>query len=388
MAKRKVHIAVVGVGGMGQAHLRFLAKVREAQVVGVVDVNPELVGKVSAEWEVPGFSSVAELVRTVRPAAVSIASPHPVHLRNALDCFRRGLHVFTEKPLCSLTSEADKMIAAARKRRRVLAEMFQYRAMPPARRAREIIDKGTIGKIVRVNMVHVGLRTNEYYRSRPWRGTWAGEGGGVLLNQSPHTIDRAIFLAGMPGAVTARCLTVGHPIETEDHAEALLEYPGGATGYFLMTTAEHPGINQLEITGERGRVLIDDEAGKLFLWTMKQPLPQFLKTCRQAWKFPKAACKEIDLAPRCGEDTAHHACLRDFCLTVLGRRKKPMITGEDGRRSLELANAITLSAFKGGTVKLPLGRREYDQLFAFCLKRGRGRKIQETIAAWRRARKR
>ncbi len=388
MTGRKVRIAVVGVGGMGQVHLGVLAKIKEARVVGLADVNPELVEKVSSEWGVPGFSSVAELVREARPEAVCIASPHPVHLRNALDCFRRGLHVFTEKPLCSLTSEADRMIAAARKRRLVLAEMFQFRATVPTRRVREIIEKGTIGKLVRVNMVHVGLRTNEYYRSRPWRGTWAGEGGGVLLNQSPHTIDRAIFLAGMPSAVTARCMTVGHPIETEDHAEALLEYPNGATGHFLMTTAEHPGVNQLEITGDRGRVLIDDDAGKVRLWTMEQPLPQFLKTCREVWASPKTACKEVSLKPRRGEDVSHHACMRDFCLTVLGKRKKPMISGEDGRRSLELANAITLSAFKGETVKLPLGRREYDKLFAFCLKRGRGKKIQDTIAAWRRSRKR
>jgi predicted dehydrogenase len=266
--------------------------------------------------------------------------------------------------------------------------MLQYRSSIACRRAREILDRGSIGKLTRVSMIHVGLRSQAYYDDRPWRGTWTGEGGGVLLNQSPHTIDRAIYLAGMPARVTADCRTVGHNMETEDCAEALLEYPGGARGYMFMSTAEHPARNTLEVVGQKGRLVIDDDGNSLTLTTMKQPLPQWMKTCRQVWGRPELETREIPLKPRRGEETGHGALLREFCLVLLGRRKRPAATGAEALQSLELANAIVLSAFEGRQVRLPLARRSYQRVFRFACERGRGRPIQETIAAWRRSARR
>ena len=385
MAKGRARIMVVGVGGMGRGHLRNLLKIREAEVVAVADLNPEYVMEAGDEAGCPGFSNVKDAIRATRPQGAVIATPHPAHLAAARECFKGGLHVLCEKPLCSLSSEADRMLAAAKKHRRKLAVMLQYRASIACRRAREILDKGTIGRITRVHMVHVGLRTQAYYDDRPWRGTWAGEGGGVLLNQSPHTIDRAIYLGGMPSRVFAECRTSGHRMETEDCAEAMLEYPNGATGYMLMTTAEHPGVNRLEIVGRKGKLCIEGNNDRLTLSTMKQALPAWMKKCRKVWASPEVETREISLKPRRGEDEGHSAVLRNFCALILGRQKQAIAPGPDARRSLELANAITLSAFEGEAVKLPLARRKYDRIFKFACARGRGRKIQDTIAAWRRS---
>jgi predicted dehydrogenase len=386
--KGKVRVIVVGVGGMGRSHLRNLMKVREAEVVAAVDVDPSYAVAAAEEAGCFAFKNITKAAKGTRARAAVIATPHPLHLAAARECFRNRLHVLCEKPLCSLIGEADRMVAAAKKHRRVLAEMLQYRASIACRRARELIQKGVIGEITRVNMIHVGLRTQAYYDERPWRGTWAGEGGGVLLNQSPHTIDRAIYLAGMPCRVRAECRTAGHRMETEDFAEALLEYPGGATGHMLMTTAEHPGENRLEIVGRKGRIAIEGNNDRLLLSTMKQPLPKWLAACKKAWASPEVETREVPLKPRRGEEEGHRAVLRDFCLVVQGKRKRPIAPGDDGSRSLELANGITLSAFKGEPVKLPLRRAEYARVFKFACERGKGRKLQDTIAAWRRAQRR
>jgi predicted dehydrogenase len=388
MVKGKVRMMVVGVGGMGRGHLRNLLKIREARVVSVVDLNPECAMEAGDEAAAPGFTNIRDAINATAPQAALIATPHPVHLAGARECLKAGLHVLCEKPLCSLTSEADRMIAAAKKHRRHLAVMLQYRASTACRRAREILQKGLIGKLTRVSMVHVGLRTQAYYDDRPWRGTWAGEGGGVLLNQSPHTIDRAIYLAGMPCRVHADCRTVGHRMETEDYAEATLEYANGATGYMLMSTAECPGTNTLEIVGQKGKLVIEGDNDKLTVCTMKQALPAWLKACKKVWAGPEITTREVSLRPKRGEDSGHSAVLRDFCLMLQGKRSKAIAPGDDGRQSLELANAITLSAFEGQSIQLPLPRSLYDRAFKFACARGKGRKIQDTIAAWRRSQRR
>ncbi len=384
--KGKVRMMVVGVGGMGRGHLRNLLKIREAKVVAVVDLNPEYAMTAGDEAGAPGFTNIRDAIEATAPQAAMIATPHPVHLAGARECLRGGLHVLCEKPLCSLTSEADRMVTAAKKHRRHLAVMLQMRASIACRRAREIIEKGIIGRLTRVNMIHVGLRTQAYYDQRSWRGTWAGEGGGVLLNQSPHTIDRAIYLAGMPKSVRAESRTVGHRMETEDYAEAMLEYPNGATGYMLMSTAECPNQDRLEIVGQKGKLVIDGE--KLQLRTMRQPLPAWLKTCRKTWASPEITTREVSPEAKRGEESGHAAVLRDFCLLLQGKRRRPIVSGEEGRQSLELANAITLSAFEGKSIDLPLARRAYDRVFKFACERGKGRKIQDTIAAWRRSQRR
>ncbi|HOX08669.1 MAG TPA: Gfo/Idh/MocA family oxidoreductase [Planctomycetota bacterium] len=384
MSGAKVRIGLIGGGGMGRGHLNTFKKIEEGEIVGVADPSPQSRERVVKDFNLPVFASAAELIEATGPAGCVIASPHPVHLANALDCFKRGVHVFTEKPMTSKISEADAMIAAARKAKLMLAVMFQMRGNIATRRAKEILDAGTLGEIRRVNMIHVGLRTNAYYRICPWRGRWQSEGGGVLVNQSPHTLDRVVYLTGMPATVLARTMTFGHPIETEDQAEAMLLYPNGATGYLFMSTAEAPAMNRLEISCDRGRLVIDDDNNKLLLGKLPGSCREFLATNPEEWGSLKGEWSEVDLTPRPGEETGHIVCLRDFCRAIRDNRA-PMVTGEDGKRSLELANAITYSSFAGAEVKFPLGRKAYDELYAFGVANGEGSSLTKLIPLWRKS---
>lgn len=386
MPKAKIRTVVLGVGAMGRNHLKRLAEIPEARIVGVADVSAENAERAGRAYDVPWSTNVSEIIEKTKPIAATIASPHPTHLAIAQMCFKKGLHVFTDKPMTSLVSEADKMIAAARKAKRILAVMFQFRAAIATRRAKELLDKGAIGEIRRVSLFDVCHRTTAYYKEVPWRGTWRDEGGGVLMNQSPHALDWAIYLSMMPSKVIGRCATIGHPIETEDWADALLEYPNGATGYLCATTSEAPGMSRLEISGDRGRLVIENH-NQLRYGRLKQGCRRFTSSAKGAWDKLPVTWKDVDLTPRRGEVMHHGVCLRDFCVAIQ-KGRKPMVTGEDARRSLELANAIILSSFNGEAVDLPVSRKAYDRLYAFLCKRGRGKKLQETAKAWRRAKKR
>jgi len=187
MSSNRVRIAVVGVGGMGAAHLRFLKEIKEAETVAVVDVDAGMAAKRGAEFGVPGFTSIAAMAAAARPQAVSVATPHPAHLPAALEALRLGLHVFCEKPLCSLVGEADRMIAAARRHRRILGEMFQYRAQTPALRAKEVVAAGRLGRLLRVNMVHVGRAPRSTTTSAPGAGPGPARAAGCCSTSARTT---------------------------------------------------------------------------------------------------------------------------------------------------------------------------------------------------------
>jgi predicted dehydrogenase len=386
VSKTKVRTVVIGVGAMGRNHLKHLAAAPEAKIVGVSDVSEKLARKIAREYNVPWSTNVAEIIEKTKPIAATIASPHPTHLEIALECFRHKLHVFTDKPMTSLVSEADRMIAAARKARRILAVMFQFRCEIAVRRAKELVASGKIGEIGRVSLFCSSYRTQAYFRASPWRGTWNGEGGGVLTNQAPHMLDAMIHLTMMPSAVTGRCTTVNHNIETEDRADALLDYANGAVGHVFATTAEAPSFCRLEISGDRGRIEIEDFKS-LRIGRLSTSCQRFTRSSRDEWGQPPVKWQEIDLTPRRGEMVHHGANIRDFVQAVQ-KGRKPMVTGESGRQSLELANAIVLSAFQGKTIKMPVKRRQYDRLLDYLCRRGTGRAVQDSIRTWRSASRR
>jgi predicted dehydrogenase len=345
-----------------------------------------LAEKTGLEYDVPWATSPARIIALTSPDAATIASPHPTHMENALICFRHGLHVFCDKPMAARVAEADRMIAAAKKARRTLAVMFQFRAAIATRRAKELIDKGALGTINRISMFHSSYRSNAYFKASPWRGTWKGEGGGVLMSQTSHYLDTLIHLAGqMPLSVIGRCATKGHDIETEDFADALLEFRDGAVGHVYASTGEAPGFSWFEIGGDKGRILIGEDYKRLRFAQLKQDSRRFTRENREEYAQPEVRWHEIDLTPRRGEIVHHAACIHDFVNAVrLGR--KPMITGVSARQGLELTNAIVLSAFRGEPVKLPVSRREYEKLFDFLCCHGGGRPVQDSIRAWRRSR--
>lgn len=353
-----LRIGLIGLGNMGKSHLAKETNVSEVRFTAVADVVSSAVDEVSHRYGIRGFHRYEDLIQSGLCEAVLIATPHPFHEPIALAAIESGLHVLTEKPIAVTVSQADRMIAAAERAGVKLGVMFQTRTEPHIRRAHQLLSEGAIGTVYRSVMIaNHWYRTQAYYDSGSWRGTWKGEGGGVVMNQSPHSLDVFIWLGGKPRQLTARVDTRGHRIEVEDTVEALIEYESGHTGMLYTTTAEWPGENRYEFTGDRGKLVIQDKS--LRLYTMAKSLREEIDT-GATWGKPEGAWSTLDV----GDEPAGHAVVvQQFARAI--RLGEPLIaTGEDGRNSLELANALLLSGYRNRTVALPLDRDEYDTFLA------------------------
>jgi predicted dehydrogenase len=288
--------------------------------------------------------------------AVLLATPHYFHPPAAVEAFKRGLHVLSEKPIAVSVKEASRMIRAAERSGKVFSVMFQLRAEPVYRAARKLIDDGRLGGLVRTSFFMGWYRSQAYYDSGGWRATWKGEGGGVLLNQAPHGLDAFTWLAGSPQFVTGQTRTRLHDIEVEDEAFAFLEYPNGAHGYLYAGVNEAPKTDRIEIVGDRGKIVIDEDG--LHFWEFEPSIGEYTRTTSDMWSGPKATLKKVGL-PK-GE-TEHIAITRNFCHAIL-RGDELIAPGAQGLASLELANAMILSSYRKKRVKLPLKRNEYEDL--------------------------
>ena len=353
-----LRIGLVGLGTMGRGHLDKEQALDEARIVAVADVVPAAVDEMKASYGVRGFYSYQELVDSGEVEAILIATPHPFHCPIAVYAVERNLHVLSEKPIAVTVGEADRMLAAARQGGVKLGIMFQTRTDPTYARAKEIVDSGALGQVYHATMVATAwYRTQAYYDSGAWRGTWKDEGGGVVMNQAPHSLDTFIWIAGKPSRIEARAWTRGHRIEVEDSVSAMLEYPNGATGYLYTTTAEWPGENRLEVVGDRGKLLVLD--GKLQLYRLDKALQDEIDT-GEHWGKPTGSWQDVPVEPA---PSGHAQVVRRFARWVrLG--EPPVATGQDGLEQLELANALLLSGYQRRPVDLPLDRAAYDAFLA------------------------
>jgi len=356
--KEVVRVGVIGVGGMGQGHCRTMQRVDEALLTAVCDIEPGTAEKVGAEHGVPHFVKHRDLIKSGLCEAVIVATEHPPRPRVAIDALNAGLHLLSEKPLSERVSTADKMIAAARKAKVKFAVDFQRRCEPALGKAIEIVRSGTLGELRRRTMISPEYRSQAYYDSGGWRATWQGEGGGVMMNQSPHIMDLFILLGGMPKTVFGRVGTSLHDIEVEDLAEAMLTYPDGGTGYFYCSTNEAGPGQMIEIFGDKGKLCW--RGGQLKLWLFQPSVSEFTRNNEKMWGGPECVETPVEIPER---QPGHINIIRNFLRSILF--DEPIIApGEEGIRSLELANAVWLSAHRGKPVDLPLSRRAYDNFLA------------------------
>lgn len=340
---------------MGGNHARAVSKgsVNGCELAAVCDSNPDAL---AAFADVPRFRSSEELIRSPEVDAVLIATPHYSHTTVGIDALSHGLHVLVEKPISVHKADCMRLLAARRGPDQVFAAMFNERTNPRYRRVRELIQGGRLGELRRVNWVITSwFRSQCYYDSGTWRATWAGEGGGVLLNQCPHQLDLLWWLCGMPERIRAFCgFGKHHAIEVEDEVTAYLEYPGGATGLFLASTGELPGTNRLEIVGDRARVLIDGE--QAFLDEMSVPTREYIETSEERFAKPETRRTPFPAADSGGQ---HREILQNFVDAI--RTAAPLIApAEEGIHSVELANAMIHSCLTEETVEMPLDEKAYE----------------------------
>ncbi len=349
----KVRLGIIGVGNMGSGHYEKImaGETPEIELVAVADLRESRreVAKEKLPESVTIFVTAEELIESGLCDAVLIATPHYDHPKYTIMALEHGLHVMCEKPAGVYTKQVREMNEIAAKHDLVFGMMFNQRTNHVYRKMYEMVHSGEYGQIKRVNWIITNwYRSQAYYNSGGWRATWDGEGGGVLLNQCPHNLDLIQWICGMPSKVTAFCHEgKWHDIEVEDDVTAYLEYPNGATGVFITTTADLPGTNRFEVTLERAKLVCEDNELKVFELNVSER-----ETCFNSPNgFPKAEGKWIDVETD-GLNPQHVGVLNAFAGRIL--HGTPLVAeGNEGINGLTLSNAMHLSSWLGKTIELP-----------------------------------
>jgi predicted dehydrogenase len=345
-------------------HLPALKHQRLTVVAGC-DVAPQPGQQRARELGCPFFSDHRQMLAETRPDVVAILAPHPFHARLALDALDSGAHVLVEKPLAVHLGEADAMVERAQHVGRLLAVNFQHRMRADVRAARGLIEAGRLGALQRVEVTATWLRTASYYRLADWRVTWQGEGGGVLMNQAPHNLDLVCHLVGQPRSVVAWNRTLVHAIETEDTSVSILEWPNGALGTLLVSTAQTGEPEHIEIVGTRGALVL--RQGRLTFSEAATDLRQFVRESDEP--FGKLTFTEQDVQLETERHTGDHRAIYDNLVAAIEDGAPLVADGADGRQSLELANALILSSHTDRRIDLPIDRSAYAALLD-ALRRG------------------
>ncbi len=312
----------------------------------------------AARYGIAARASVTEMAEKDKVDVVLIATPHPSHRELALEAFAAGCHVIVEKPMALTVADCEAMIAAARAAGRQLEVISQRRWYPSVQRIRKAIDSGDLGKPAIGQVVMLGWRDKAYYRSDPWRGSWALEGGGVLVNQAPHQFDLLAWFMGPVAEVSAYWDNVNHPyIEVEDSAVAALRFKNGGMGSILVSNSQKPGIHaKVHVHGSSGASAgVQTDGGAMFIAGMSSVLEA---PYNDLWTIPG---QEKFLAGWKAEDDAFFktidptwyffsAQIADFA-DALRSDRKPAVTGEDGLEAVRIIEGIYRSGREGRPVR-------------------------------------
>jgi predicted dehydrogenase len=356
--REKLRFGIYGYGKVAELHARALASLPDLELAAVCGRNPGKREAFAARWKIHARASAAEMAERDRVDAVIVATPHPLHGAHAVECSDAGVHVLVEKPMALSVEDCDAMIAAASSAGRALGVVSQRRWYPAVRRVRAAIESGALGRPILGQVETLGWRDEAYYRSDPWRGSWAGEGGGILVNQAPHQLDLLSWFMGPVVEVSAYWANLNHPyIEVEDTAVAALRFPGGALGSILVSNSQKPGIYaKVRAHGESGvSVGVQTDGGAMFIAGMSGLLEA---PFNDIWTVPG---EESRLAEWKAEDEAffktidptwHFFALQlaDFAASI-GEGRECAVTGRDGREAVRLMEAIYASGREGKPVR-------------------------------------
>lgn len=347
-----VKIGIIGIGNMGSSHAKNICagKVPRAKLTAVCDINPQKYEAIKGDLGegVVFYDNDDAFFANADIDAVVIATPHYDHPPLAIRSFEKGWHVMVEKPAGVYTKQVHEMNAAAQKSGKVFGIMYNQRTNPLYQKVRELVRGGALGEMKRfIWIITNWYRPQSYYDSSTWRATWKGEGGGVLLNQDPHQLDLWQWITGMPTRVRAFMKFGSHRnIEVEDDVTAYAEYANGATGLFVTATHETPGTNRLEISGDNGRIVVED--GTIVFNRNVVGETQF----NAEWKggFGSPECWDCKV-PVKGTATEHVGILNNF-MEAIETGAALIAPGIEGINGLTISNGLHLSAWTDDWVEL------------------------------------
>ena len=373
-----IRFGIIGMGNMGTSHAKsFLAgKVRGMRITAIADTCEEklLWSKENLPWA-KRYNSATELIESGEVDAVIICTPHYSHPELVMKALENGLHVVSEKPAGVYTKQVREMNEFAEKQDKIFAMMFNQRTNCVYRKIKEIVDSKKYGEIRRVNWIITDwYRTQAYYNSGGWRATWIGEGGGVLLNQSPHQLDLWQWICGMPSKVRAFCHEgKWHDVEIEDDVTIYAEYPNGATGVFVTSTGDFPGSNRLEITMDKAK-LVCEKGEKITLFELSESLTENIANCENG--FASIPYQEIEVETD-GINDQHPGVLNAFSDHIL--YGTPLVAeGTEGINGLMISNAAHLSSWTNETVTLPI---DEDKFYSLLMKKAASSKAKENVVS-------
>lgn len=357
MSDKTVRLAVIGGGNIGTLHLGNIQQLEKVELAAMCDIRPERAQAVGAAWGCPAYSDYQALLADHICDAVLIATPHYFHTSIGIAALEAGYHVLVEKPISAHKADCERLIAAHKDKSLVFAAMFQQRTDPQYKKIKQLVDEGELGRFLRISwIITEWFRTDAYYASGDWRATWAGEGGGVLLNQCPHNLDLLQWICGMPTKVRGFCgLGRRHNIEVEDEVTAYMEYPDDCTAVFITSTGEAPGTDRLEIAGDRGKLVFESET--ITFVRNEIPATEFLRTSKAAFDKPPT---ETIIVPVEGTAGKHAEILENFADAIL-EGADLIAPAEEGIHSVELANAMLYSSLLGRPVDLPLDGAAFER---------------------------
>lgn len=355
--KNIIRLGIIGIGNMGSGHANSIleGKCADFRLCAAADINPKRLEWVKeagrlAGTEVECFSDAIAMLDSGKIDACMVCVPHYDHPSLAIECMKRGIHVMVEKPAGVYTKQVREMNEEAEKHPQVVfGMMFNQRTNCIYRKLRELVKSGKYGNIRRTNWIITDwYRSQTYYDSGDWRATWAGEGGGVLLNQCPHQLDLWQWICGFPVKVDAHMhFGQWHDIEVEDDVTAYVEYENGATGVFITTTGDARGTNRLEIQMDQAKLVAEN--GQLILTEYDMPEPEFSKSSK-----PFECIPGREIIVDTDEKNEQHIGVINAWGGAILRGTNLIADGREGIYGLMLSNAMHLSAFLERPVTMPL----------------------------------
>lgn len=361
MTQRKIKTAIIGCGKVSHLHAAALQQGKNTELTAIYS---RLLGKAqefAAKYGILAYDDIEKMIREAGVESVVVCTPHPFHADAVIKAARSGANCLVEKPLASSLQDCDAMIQACKENKVKLGVVSQRRFYAPVQRLRKAIDEGKIGSPALGTIQMLGWRDKAYYDSDEWRGTWKMEGGGVLVNQAPHQLDIFQWLMGPIDEVYGVWRNLNHPyIEVEDTAVAILKFKNGAIGNIVVSNSQKPGIfGKVHVHGSNGAsVGVQTDGGAMFiagmssiaeppvndLWTVPGE-----ETLLDGWK------KEDSDFFNSINAMEYYMKLQneDFADAILNDRK-PLVSGEDGRVTVELFTAIYRSTRDNQPVKFPL----------------------------------
>jgi len=359
--KRIYNISIAGCGKVAHLHAKAILNIPDARLAGVWSRTPETAAEFASRYNTEAYADISGMVTKNRSDLVIVCTPHPFHRQPAIEAANAGACVLVEKPLASGLHDCDAVINTCRERNVKLGVISQRRWYSPSLRVKRAIDDGKIGKPVLAVITMLGWRDRAYYDADAWRGTWKDEGGGVLVNQSPHQLDLMLWYMGDIDEVYGLWRNLNHPyIEVDDTALAIVKFKSGAIGNILVSNSQKPGLyGKVHVHGENGAsVGVQTDGGAMFIagrsGVAEPPVNDLWTVPGEEKMLAQWVKEDTEIFNKYDPTVYYMQCQIEDFLKAIENDTDPMVTGEAGRKTVELFSAIYRSTRDNTPVKFPL----------------------------------